>query len=57
MNLALIGHAVSEKISGNNSHVHVHSPGAGADNPLWSNILGNVTRYYTFVPSSEGGST
>ena len=34
-NLALVGQAVSEKkMFENNSHIHVYSPGAGADNPL-----------------------
>ena len=33
-NLTLIGQAVSEKqLHENNGHIHVYSPGAGADNP------------------------
>ena len=36
-NLALISHAVSEKkMFENNGHIHVYSPGAGADNHLGS---------------------
>ena len=37
LNLALIGQAVYEKkMFENNGHIHVYSPGAGADNPLAS---------------------
>ena len=32
--LALIGQAVSEKLFQYYGHIHVYSPGAGADNPL-----------------------
>ena len=36
-NLALIGQAVLEKkIVENGGHIHVYSPGAGADKPLGS---------------------
>ena len=43
MTLALIGRAVSErKLFENNGHVHVYSPGAGADNPIGSNFLQNI---------------
>ena len=41
INLALIGQAVSEKMFENNGYIHVYSPGAGADNPLVSNIFIN----------------
>ena len=33
MNLAMIDPTVSEKMFENNGHVHVYSPGAGADAP------------------------
>ena len=39
-NLALIGQAVSvEKMFENGGHIHVYSPGAGADNPLGTNVF------------------
>ena len=31
--MALIGQAVLEEVFENGSHIHVYSPGAGADNP------------------------
>ena len=37
MKLALIRKAVSEKMFGNNGHIHVYSNGEGAHNPLGSN--------------------
>ena len=37
LNLALIGQVVNEKkMFENNGHIHVYSPGAGANNPLAS---------------------
>ena len=39
-NLALIDQVVSKtKMFENNSHIHVYSPGAGADNPWGSNLF------------------
>ena len=38
-NLALTGQAISEKMFENNGHIHVFSPGAGADHLLGSNIF------------------
>ena len=39
-NLALIGLAVSvEKMFENGGHIHVYSPGTGADNPMGSNLF------------------
>ena len=40
--LALIGQAVSEKIFANGGHIHVYSPGAGADYPLGSIVFINT---------------
>ena len=40
--LALIGHAVLEKICENNSHILVYSPWAGADITQGSNIFINI---------------
>ena len=38
--MALIGQAVSvEKMFENGGHIHVYSPGAGADNPLGTNVF------------------
>ena len=37
-NLVLIGQA-EKKMFENNGYAHVYSPGAGADNPLGSNIF------------------
>ena len=37
--LALIGLAVSEKMFQYYGHIHVYSPGAGADNPLGPNYF------------------
>ena len=40
MNFGMIGQVVSEKaMFANNGYVHVYSPGAGADNPLGSNVF------------------
>ena len=48
-NLALIRQAVCERnIFENGGHIHVYSPGAGADNTLWSNVFIN-----TFIQSVE----
>ena len=40
LNLALIGQAVSEQMMFEYyGHIHVYSPGAGADNPLGTNCF------------------
>ena len=46
--MALIGQVVSdsEKMFENNGHIHVYSPGAGADNPLGSNSFHKHTIKY-----------
>ena len=36
--LTWIGQVVLEKMYGNNGHIHVYSPGAGADKPLESEV-------------------
>ena len=42
LNLALIGHVVSEKMFENNGHIHVYSPEAGAYNSLGQLIFQNL---------------
>ena len=47
MNLALIGQTdLEKKIFVNGGHIHVYSPGAGADNPL-----GSIFFINTFIQS------
>ena len=47
-NLTLIGQAVSEKrVFENNGHIHVYSPGSGADNPPTPGVKCFHLQYYS----------
>ena len=46
--MALIGQAISEKMFESSGHIHVNSPGTGADNP-WGHSLSKTYIFFQFV--------